>query len=58
MDVLGVHKSAVARGGQKGVSDPLQLELQVNCSTGSSENQCILNLSSPNNVFLNSKPPK
>lgn len=35
MYVLGVrvHMSAGAEGGQKSVSDPLGLELQVNCPT-------------------------
>lgn len=68
MYVLGVrvHMSAAAEGGQKRVSDPLGLELQVNCPTevlGTTlgvlcKTVYTLSLSNPNNVFLKCKFPQ
>lgn len=68
MYVLGVrvHISAAAKGGQKSVSDPLGLELQVNCPTEVPgtilgvlcKTVYTLNLSNPNNVFLKCRFPQ
>lgn len=60
---VSVHMSAAAGGDQKSVSDPLGLELQVNCPTEVLDTVLgvlcktvyTLNLSSPNNVFLKCK---